>query len=135
MLLIIVINKKMLKKIRQTRQKQAINRELESFKTFFTINDLYERIKRKDKKIGIATLYRFLKELKKKNLICSYRCQERQIYSKSKNSHCHFRCQKCGNVKHISIGSIDFIKKNIKNSICHFQIDIEGICKDCEELK
>ena len=123
----------MIKRIRQTKQKRILNEELNNINIFFTAETLYDRTKKRDKDIGIATIYRFLKQLRKENKICSYICEGKQIYSKDKNNHCHFRCHICNSIKHISLDSIDFLKKKIDESICHFQIDIEGICKDCEK--
>ena len=47
------------------------------------------------------------------------------------NNHSHFICEKCGIKKHIDIKNIDFIKKNIPGSICHFQVDVTGVCDKC----
>ena len=120
---------------RQTRQKHILRLETDKFRSFFTAENLHEKAKNKDDKIGIATVYRFLKELSKNNKIHSYLCDRKTIYSISEKNHCHFLCQKCGKVFHISINSIDFIKGNLKGDICHFQINVEGICGDCKNKK
>src|SRR3989338_7148472 len=133
MLLISIINKKMTKQSRQTRQKSILQMEIDNFQSFFTAEDLYDKPAVKDDKIGIATVYRFLKELKKNNSIHSYLCNRKTVYSISEKNHCHFSCQHCGNITHISINSIDFLKKNLKGDICHFQINIEGICNACKK--
>jgi len=121
----------MAKETRITRQKRIIEEEIVKFKTFFTADELFEKVQLKDKKIGIATIYRFLKENATKKHIHSYYCDRRQIYSTHNNSHCHFICTQCGEVTHIIIKDIDSIKKNIEGQLCHFQLDIHGICKKC----
>lgn len=118
---------------RQTEQKTLLQKELSNLHSFFTAEDLHNKVK--NNSIGIATVYRFLKELKNKNELHSYICDRRFIYSKNKSNHCHFTCQECSKVIHIDIDSIDFMKKNVKGDICHFQIDVEGICKDCQNKK
>lgn len=118
---------------RQTRQKRVLQLEVNKQKSFFTAEDFYEKAKKKDDKIGIATIYRFLKKLKNDNRIHSYLCERKTIYSISEKNHCHFSCQQCGKVIHINIGSIDFLKKNFKGDICHFQINVEGVCDDCKK--
>ena len=122
----------MVKASRHTKQKIVLEGEIKKFSSFFTAEDLHEKAKNKDNKIGVATVYRFLKQLKKKNQIHSYLCDRKMIYSFSEENHCHFLCQKCGKITHISIGSIDFLKRNLKGSICHFQVNVEGICDDCK---
>ena len=49
---------------RKTKQKKLIKWELESFDSFFTAEDLFNKVRKKDNKISIATVYRFLKELR-----------------------------------------------------------------------
>lgn len=129
MLLISIINKEMFK--RQTRQKEILKLEVDRQKSFFTAEELHENAKKRDDKIGIATIYRFLKELKTNKELHPYLCNRKTIYSTSEKNHCHFSCQQCGKVMHINIGSVDFLKKNFKGEICHFQVNVEGICDDC----
>jgi Fur family transcriptional regulator, ferric uptake regulator len=125
MLLISIINKQM----RKTKQKELIEEEVKKLDSFFTAEELFKRVNQKDKKIGIATVYRFLRNLKKKEKLHSYLCNRKTVYSKEENNHCHFVCQKCGEIKHFDVKSLDFLK--IKESICHFQIDVHGTCKKC----
>jgi Fur family transcriptional regulator, ferric uptake regulator len=117
--------------MKKTKQKELIKEETEKFNAFFTTEELFNKVKQKDKRIGIATIYRSLKDLRNKGELHSYLCNRRTVYSKEENHHCHFTCQKCGNVKHFDIESIDFLK--IKEEICHFQIDIHGTCKKCKK--
>lgn len=114
---------------RNTKQKKVLEFEISRFTSFFTAEELFDRVKSKN--IGIATVYRFLKEMCNTEKIHSYLCDRKAIYSAHRNSHCHFTCEKCGNVKHITIDSIDFIKSKIAGDICHFQINISGICPRC----
>lgn len=119
-------------KSRQTKQKHMLQIEIDKRKSFFTAEDLYEKAKKKDNEIGIATVYRFLRELRKDSQIHSYLCSRKTIYSINEKNHCHFLCQQCGNIAHISMQSLDFLKKNFKGEICHFQVNIEGICESCK---
>lgn len=120
---------------RNTKQKELIKKELERFGSFFTAEDLYEKVNRKEPSIGIATIYRYLKEAKDSHELYSYLCDRKTIYSLGKKSHCHFICEKCGRIKHFDIDNLDSIKHNIKGSICHFQIDVNGICEKCKNNK
>ncbi len=116
---------------RETKQKKILREELEKFSSFFTAEELHEKAKRRDGKIGAATVYRFLGNMKKMSLLHSYICGRKSVYSGDLDSHCHFICQKCGRKMHIRIDRLDFLRKNFRGSICHFQIDISGICEDC----
>ncbi len=92
---------------------------------------LFEYVQKKHPKIGIATVYRFLKELREKGFIHSYVCNRKILYAKEKKSHCHFICEKCKKIEHFDLEKIDFIKKGVKGDICHFQLDVSGICETC----
>ncbi|MFT4309460.1 MAG: Fur family transcriptional regulator [Candidatus Woesearchaeota archaeon] len=116
---------------RKTKQKELIQREVSSIKGMFSAEDLYNKVSSKDSSIGIATIYRYLKEAKNKGELYSYICNRRTIYSKGKNSHCHFICEKTGKTIHIDIDNIDFLKNKIPGTITSFQIEVKGVCDDC----
>ena len=117
---------------RKTSQKNLIEEEINNFHSFFDAEKLYGQVSKKNKKMGIATVYRFLKKLVKKGKIHSYSCNRKTIYSSNAKSHCHFTCEDCGDVEHINLKKLDFIKKEVKGDICHFQIDITGVCEKCQ---
>jgi Fe2+ or Zn2+ uptake regulation protein len=120
-------------KIRQTKQKEILNEEIRKFNSFFTAEELLAKANKIDSNIGIATIYRFLSDLVNKRQIHSYTCNRKTIYSIQDNSHCHFICEKCGKVEHIQVDSLDFIRNKINGSICHFQIDVTGLCNKCSK--
>jgi len=126
----------MVRKSRKTRQKELIEKLVNKMDVFFSAEDLFKLVKKKDSQIGIATVYRFLNDLKKKNKICTYVCDRRALYSREKNSHCHFICDKTGKIIHFDIDSLNFlkdVKKKIPGTINSFQLEIHGICDDCNK--
>jgi Fur family ferric uptake transcriptional regulator len=133
MLLIIIINKKMGRQNRTTKQKESIASELKKIKSFFSAEELYEKVKKIEKNIGIATIYRFLNESKDKGELFAYTCNRRTVYSNGKKSHCHFECEKTGKIIHFDIDNIDFLKGKIPGTITSFQLEVKGICKDCNK--
>ncbi|MFH1014121.1 MAG: transcriptional repressor [Thermoplasmatota archaeon] len=124
-----------MKKTRKTRQKELIRSEIKSFSSFFTADELFEKIKTKDPNVGMATVYRLLKNLRKRKELHSFLCDRKMVYSKDTNNHCHFICQKCDRIEHFSVDKIDFLRTKIKGDICHFQIDVHGVCDECLRLK
>ena len=123
-------------KSRNTRQRELLREECLKFKEFFTAEELFKKTKAIDSTIGIATVYRFLKEVKKKSEIFAYACDRKTIYSNQEKSHCHYLCEKTGKTIHFSLNNLDFlkeIKSKIPGSINSFQIEIKGICKDCNK--
>lgn len=122
-----------MKKTRNTKQKEIIYEEIDKVGKFFNAERLYERAVKKDKNLGIATVYRVLKDMKNKHNLHSYICDRKIIYSKENRNHCHFICEKCGRIDHIHLDKLDFLKKNIHGDICHIQIDVNGICDKCRK--
>jgi Fur family transcriptional regulator, ferric uptake regulator len=119
-------------KSRNTKQKETIQHEIDKIKTFFTAEDLYAQVAKLDPQIGLATIYRYLKNLREKNNIFSYTCNSKLIYSKEKRSHCHYICEESGQIIHFDIDSLDFLKDKIPGEITSFQIEVKGICKKCK---
>ncbi len=118
---------------RVTRQEKILEEAVKKFSKFFTAEELLDETKKKDKDVGIATVYRFLKELEESKKIHSYTCRRKRVYSTKKDSHCHFVCEKCGKVEHFEISEVDFIKEKIEGEVCHFQIDVSGVCEECKK--
>jgi len=71
----------MVKKSRKTKQKELIKAEINAFTSLFTAEELFNKVRKKDADIGIATIYRFLKDLRKERELHSYICDRRMIYS------------------------------------------------------
>jgi len=118
---------------RNTKQKMLISQELHKIDSFFNAEDLYNKAKKKDKEIGMATIYRFLNEAKSKGELYTYTCDRKTIYSKGKKSHCHFECEKTGKIIHFEIDNIDFLKDKIPGTITSFQLEVKGICNTCDK--
>lgn len=118
--------------IRQTKQKGIIEEEIRKFKTFFTAEDVHEKVRERDPRIGIATVYRYLNNYEGDDKLHHYICDRRKVYSFKSDNHCHFECTVCGRTSHFHIEKIDFLKRSINGSICHFQIDVSGVCDECQ---
>lgn len=114
-------------KDRNTRQKEIIEEEIKKFKKFFSVKELFEKVLERDKKIGIATIYRYLKKLKNEENIYSYSCSGETIYSNAKKSHCHFECLETGKIIHFEIENLDFLKDKVPGDIESLQLEIKGV--------
>ncbi len=62
------------RKSRKTKQKELIELELNNAEVFFTAEDLLKQIRKKNQAIGIATIYRFLKQKSDAEELYSYNC-------------------------------------------------------------
>lgn len=120
---------------RETRQKKAIEETIRKTNKFFTAEDIYNKIKKDYAGIGIATVYRFLKELQRERIIHAFICDRKSLYSKKEMSHSHFVCEVCGVKRHIEIDRVDFLKKFLDEDLCHVQIELSGICSNCKSKR
>jgi len=115
---------------RITKQKKLLNEAIESLKNFFTAEDILKKVE-KDQ-IGMATIYRFLKEKRKNGELFAYTCDNRLTYSAEKKSHCHYICEETGEIIHFDVDSLDFLKDKIPGDIKSFHIEVRGTCKKCK---
>jgi len=123
-----------MKKSRKTRQKELVHNCVSNLEGFFSAEDLFSYVKKKDSQIGIATIYRVLKDLKEKSIIYSYNCNRKVLYSNKQISHCHYICEKTGKVTHFDIDSLDFLKQirdKIPGTISSVSLEIRGTCEKC----
>jgi len=114
-----------------TNQKKLLYEQVKSFNSFFDAYEFHTKIAKKNKKISLATVYRFLNNLEKDGNIHHFICDNKKIYSNSTTNHAHFTCEKCGKVKHIKIKNADFLSDFV-DEVCHFQIELTGVCSDCK---
>ncbi len=117
--------------IRVTKQKLLLEEEIGRYSSFFNAEEVHQKVSKRNPKLGLATLYRYLNEQVNQGKLHSYSCNRRTLYSTSKKNHCHFQCEKCGEIKHIQLQRLDFLKHSVEGEICHFQIDVSGICRKC----
>jgi Fe2+ or Zn2+ uptake regulation protein len=120
---------------RKTKQKELLEKELTNTSSFFTADDLFALIEKKDSSIGIATIYRFLKQKSELGELHSYRCGSKLLYSVEKRNHSHFICNQCGQTSHMDIKDIGTIRDSVKGEMCHFQLDVYGICERCRRIE
>ena len=112
---------------RSTQQKETLTKAIARFHEPFTAETLALVVP----KIGIATIYRFLKQERKRGTLHTYQCNEKTLYSREAISHCHFTCHGCGKIWHIKLGSFKGLDKQLPGKLCHVQIDATGWCRDC----
>ncbi len=115
--------------MRLTRQKAILAEEINLYHGVFDACSLQGQVKKRDPTLGLATIYRYLKNLESKEEIHSYNCNGRKIYSRQKTNHAHFTCEQCGKKEHMHLPNADFL--DVPGKVCHFQVDVVGVCKEC----
>lgn len=110
-----------------------------------TADEIIKYFKTTNDNIGKTTVYRYLNELVKENVIKKYNLEERNcscyqyIEGKKCDEHYHLKCKKCNKIIHLDCDEFEKIKNHIYKEH-NFEIDsvktvLYGICKECKELK
>ena len=127
-------------KERNTEQKELILKELENDYTHPTILELYEKLRKKNPKIGKATVYRNISRLVKEGKVLKISLGKNvEHYDGHTHNHYHLYCKYCKKIYDIEeVKENEFRERLEKEN--NIQIDstkvvFEGICKNCLEGK
>lgn len=125
------------KGIRSTRKRQIILDVFYKAGGHLTIEDLLEKVRKQDPKIGYVTVYRMLKLLKESGL--AHQWQFGDGYSRfekvTSHHHDHLICMKCGKIIEFHDEQIEQLQDQIALKY-HFQVErhvheIFGYCAKC----
>jgi len=126
------------KNLQFTAQRQLIVDEFCRVKTHVSVEELYERVKKKEESVGQATVFRTLKLLAEAEIARPVNLGSKTIRFEldyGKEHHDHLVCTKCGAV----IEVFDEALETLQDKLCkkyNFQpvshlLEIFGICKNC----
>ncbi|SHH22888.1 Fur family transcriptional regulator [Tepidibacter thalassicus] len=126
-----------------TKQKRVILEELIKSNTHLNSKQIYDKVK--DRKIGLATVYRTLSLFSEIGIVKEINIDgvsyyELKMYSK-KPLHIHFQCVKCNSIIDIDDNNLNLQYLKIcreienKNNVDIYDIDIMlvGICDKCKK--
>lgn len=123
-----------------SKQRELILNTLKENVVHPTAEYLYGKIKAKDPKISLATLYRNLNQLAENGIIKKIDGLEPSShFDHNTHEHYHFICSKCHKVFDISADVAPDLIKKTENStgfeIQSHDIVFTGLCKECREEK
>ena len=105
-----------------------------------TVDELYERSKKADPKIGYTTVWRTLKLLESQGMAASRKFNDgltRYEYIKEADGHHdHLICLKCGRVEEFYNPSVEQLQKRLASShkfmLTSHKMELYGYCKRCK---
>ena len=104
-----------------------------------TINDLYDLVRKKNPKIGLATVYRTMKVICDAGLAREMDFGDglRRFEHKHKHQHHdHLICLKCGRIIEVRSPEIEKLQENLAKKhrfkTVRHRMEIFGICRTCE---
>lgn len=103
-----------------------------------TAQELYEKVSKKDTKVGFATVYRFLRDLADKKFVTEVRMggQPSRYELSTKEHHDHLTCTQCGKIcefenkkiENLQIQVAEYFGYKLTNHI----LELYGICPSCQ---
>ncbi len=127
------------KGFKSTRQRDIIATEFLKTGEHVTAEDLYKKINRKHKDIGLTTVYRTLKLLKKSGLatesIFADNLTRYEPLSED-DHHDHLVCLDCGSITEFENSKIERLQEKIADefgfhTLSH-KMDLYGYCRECK---
>ena len=119
-----------------SRQRQMILSALNETKTHPTAQDIYERVRGRDAKISLGTVYRNLALLSKNGTILRIDTEHDSVhYDGDTHQHYHFVCNCCGAVSDLSVTPIEInaeVEKETDGDITGHTLVFYGRCKECK---
>ncbi len=126
------------KGIRRTRKREIILDVFYRAGGHLTIEDLLERVKKLDPKIGYVTLYRMLKILKESGLAHQWQFGDghSRFEKATSHHHDHLICMKCGKIIEFHEEQIenlqDKVAQKYRFKMTRHVHEIFGFCSKCQ---
>lgn len=128
------------KGFKSTRQREIIASEFLKTGEHVTAEDLYKKINRKHKDIGLTTVYRTLKLLKKSGLATeSVFADHLTRYEplSEEDHHDHLVCLDCGLITEFEDSKLERLQEKIADEFGFYTIshkmDLYGYCRNCRD--
>jgi len=126
------------KGVRQTRKREIILETFFKSAGHLTIEDLLERVKKQDSKIGYVTVYRMLKLLKENGLAHQWQFGDghSRFEKATDHHHDHLICMKCGKIIEFEEDQIEKLQEKVAKAhqfkvISHIH-EMYGYCSRCQ---
>ena len=122
-------------KERLTSQKKIILDYLKHTKSHPSAEIVYKEVRKKLPRISKGTVYRILKNLKKKGEVVEIPLKPCCRYDGDTSSHAHFFCEECGDIFDIDkeLVMASQIKKIKVGEINSYLLSFYGTCKQCQK--
>lgn len=124
--------------LKSTRQRDSVLNVFVSAGRHLSAEELYLLIKKTDRRIGYATVYRTLKLLAEAGLAYERRFEDgitRFEYNATEGHHDHLICTRCGKIIEFENEQIEALQQNVakKNRflVQSHKLELYGLCSDC----
>lgn len=127
--------------LRETAQRELILEEFLNNEGHLSAEELYDIVKKKDRSIGQATVYRTLKLLVKAGLAREVQFSDNTVryeHLYNHEHHDHLICTECHKVVEVIEPAIEILQKALAErhgfTLKDHKLYLYGICDDCKRL-
>jgi Fur family transcriptional regulator, ferric uptake regulator len=124
--------------LKATRQRDEIVRALKEAGAHVTVDELYQRVRRENPRIGYATVYRTLRLLAESGWASARRFGERTARFEHRvegEHHDHLICLRCGKIQEFENDRLEALQERIAREkgfrVQEHKLELYGYCRDC----
>ena len=124
---------------KKSKQREAIVKVLKSTSAHPSAEWIYEKVKKEIPNIGLATVYRNLRLLKKGGEVSEmHASNDTARFDGNTNVHYHFYCDGCGKILDLdepidTTIEIRIARRTGLKVTCH-HLELGGLCLDCQKI-
>jgi Fur family ferric uptake transcriptional regulator len=121
---------------RMTRQRRQIIAALRGARRYLTAQELYERLRARRPRMGLATIYRTLEALRERGLVSmnsSKLGEAAYLWCQSEHHH-HAICKRCGRVDEVPCKTLSKYERILSRSgfaLTDHRLEFFGLCARC----
>jgi Fe2+ or Zn2+ uptake regulation protein len=124
---------------KKSKQREAIVKVLKSTSAHPSAEWIYEKVKKEIPNIGLATVYRNLRLLKKGGEVSEmHASNDTARFDGNTNAHYHFYCDGCGKILDLDEPIDTTIEIRIARrtglKVTRHHLELGGLCLDCQKL-
>ena len=127
--------------LKSTAQRDTIAKVFLDTQRHISVEELYLEVKRRNPRIGYATVYRTLKLLTECGLAAErhFRDGEARYESAEKSHHDHLICESCGRIVEFEEPRIETLQQDIAKRLgfrfTGHKMELYGLCRDCQKTR
>jgi Fur family ferric uptake transcriptional regulator len=130
-----------LQRLKSTAQRDTIAKVFLDTQRHISVEELYTEVRRRNPRIGYATVYRTMKLLKECGVAAErhFRDGEARYESAQKRHHDHLICEACGKIVEFEEPRIEALQEGIAKRMgfrfTGHKMELYGRCRDCQKVK
>jgi Fur family transcriptional regulator, ferric uptake regulator len=128
-------------RLKSTAQRDTIAKVFLTIHRHISVEELYQEVKRRNPRIGYATVYRTLKLLTECGLAVErhFRDGEARYESGQKGHHDHLICEACGKIIEFEEPRIEAMQEEVARRLSFrltgHKMELYGLCRDCQRSR